>query len=87
MAPITVLGWEEYSDERSYLTPVMHHLARVGRDDPHALVRLWHLHCKRWSRCSGNSACLAVAVVAALEVCRATRNSGVSADRNALVQW
>jgi hypothetical protein len=44
-------GWEEYSDEGSYLKPVKHHLARVGRDDPHALARLWHLDCKRWSRC------------------------------------
>jgi hypothetical protein len=67
------------------LKPDMHHLARVGRDDPHALARLCHLDCKRWSRCSSNSACLAVVVVAALEVCCATCNSGVSADRNVLV--
>jgi hypothetical protein len=85
MAPITMSGWEEYSDEGSYLKPVMHHLARVGRDDPHTLACLWHLDCKRWSRCSGNSAGLAVAVVAALEVCHATCNSWVSADRNVLV--
>jgi hypothetical protein len=77
-------GWEEYSDEGSYLKPVMHHLARVGRDDPLALARLWHLDCKRWSRCSGHSACLVVAT-AASEGGRATRNSGVSADRNVLV--
>jgi hypothetical protein len=28
------------SDEGSYLKLVMHHLAHVGRDDPHALARL-----------------------------------------------
>jgi hypothetical protein len=76
-------GWEEYSDGGSYLK----HLTHVGWDDPHALARLWYLDCKRWSRCSGNSACLAVAVVTALEVCSATGNSGVSADHNVLVQW
>jgi hypothetical protein len=65
---------------------VLHHLARVYRDDPHALARLYHLDCKCFSRCSGNSACLAVAVVVALEVCCAIRNSEVSADRNVLVR-
>jgi hypothetical protein len=85
MAPITMSGWEEYSDKGSYLKHVMYHLARAGRDDQHALARPWHLDCKCWSRCSGNSACLAVTVVAALDVCCATSNFGVSAGRSVLV--